>query len=187
MGEHDEIRTERLLMRRWREEDRDPFAALNADPQTMRFFPTPPSREQSDALVDRTEAHFEEHGFGLWALEVLATGEFIGFTGFAPLCGDLPGSGEQEVGWRLARTAWHQGYATEAGRAALEVGLHRVGLPRVWSVTAVLNTPSQAVMRRLGLVRHGRFDHPRVDVGHPLRPHVAYRTGPSAAPRDEPR
>jgi hypothetical protein len=115
-------------------------------------------------------------GFGLWALEVLATGDFIGFTGLNPMPDGVPGAGDQEVGWRLARHAWHRGYATEAARAALDVGLHRLALPVIWSMTAVLNAPSQAVMQRLGMVRHGTFDHPRIEMGHALRPHVVYRT-----------
>ena len=169
------IRTDRLLMRRWRESDREPFAAMNADPAVMRYFPSVLDRAESDRLVDRIEARFDEQGFGLWALELLSTGEFIGFTGLNPLPDGVPGAGEQEVGWRLARPAWHQGYATEAARAALEVGLRREGLPRVWSITAVLNTPSQAVMERIGMARHSWFDHPNVPEDHPVRPHVAYR------------
>jgi RimJ/RimL family protein N-acetyltransferase len=171
-----QIRTERLLMRRWRDSDRTPFAALNADPEVMRYFPAPPDRAESDRLIDRFEQRFDQQGFGLWALEVLATGDFIGFTGLNPMPDGVPGAGDQEVGWRLARHAWHRGYATEAARAALDVGLHRLALPVIWSMTAVLNAPSQAVMQRLGMVRHGTFDHPRIEMGHALRPHVVYRT-----------
>jgi RimJ/RimL family protein N-acetyltransferase len=172
-----QIRTERLLMRRWRDSDRTPFAALNADPEVMRYFPAPPDRAESDRLIDRFEQRFDQQGFGLWALEVFATGDFIGFTGLNPMPDGVPGAGDQEVGWRLARHAWHRGYATEAARAALDVGLHRLALPVIWSMTAVLNAPSQAVMQRLGMVRHGTFDHPRIEMGHALRPHVVYRTG----------
>ncbi len=109
----DEIRTARLLLRGWRDDDREPFAAMNADPEVMRFFPAPLTREQSDALVVRIEAHVEEHGFGLWALE--ADGHFAGFTGIQWTVLDGPDS-ELEVGWRLARWAWGHGWATEAGR-----------------------------------------------------------------------
>jgi RimJ/RimL family protein N-acetyltransferase len=87
----------------------------------------------------------------------------------------VPGAGGMEVGWRLARHAWHHGYATEAAAAAVGVALREAGLAEVWSITAVLNEPSQAVMRRLGMTLHARFDHPAVEAGHPLRPHVAYR------------
>jgi RimJ/RimL family protein N-acetyltransferase len=169
-------------MRRWRDSDRDPFAELNADPEVMRYFPFLPDRAMSDRVVDRIEERFEEQGFGLWALELLDTGEFIGFTGLNPMPEGVPGAGDQEVGWRLARRAWGHGYATEAARAALRVGLVDLGLPVVWSMTAALNKPSEAVMRRLGMEWHEAFEHPAVDVGHPLRPHVVYRTDVTLAP-----
>jgi RimJ/RimL family protein N-acetyltransferase len=175
------LETERLLMRRWRDSDRAPFAELCADQEVMRYFPAPLDRAESDRSIDRFERRFEEHGFGLWALEVRATGDFIGFTGLNPMPEGSPGVGDQEVGWRLARHAWHHGFATEAARAALDVGFTRLGLPVIWSVTSVLNTPSMAVMERLGMVRNGLFEHPAVPVGHPIRPHVAYRISPAGS------
>jgi RimJ/RimL family protein N-acetyltransferase len=170
----DQLRTDRLVMRRWQESDREPYAALNADPEVMRYFPGLLARADSDAHISRMEDHFERHGFGLWALEVADTGQFIGFTGLAPMPDGVPGAGGTEVGWRLAQSAWHHGYATEAARAAVDVAFGGLGLPEIWSVTAVLNEPSQAVMRRLGLSVHGYFDHPRVPDGHRVQPHVAY-------------
>jgi RimJ/RimL family protein N-acetyltransferase len=169
-----EVRSDRLLMRRWRESDLAPFAALNADPDTLRFFPETLDRAASDAFVARIEARFEEQGYGLWALEVTATGEFIGYTGLNPLPDGVPGAGGMEVGWRLARHAWHHGYATEAARAAVGVAFDGAGLAELWSMTAVLNEPSQAVMRRIGMAEVARFDHPGIPAGHPLRPHVTY-------------
>jgi RimJ/RimL family protein N-acetyltransferase len=178
----DTIETDRLLMRRWRDSDREPFAALNGDPQTMRFFPATLDRSASDAVVDRIEARFDELGYGLWALEVAATGEFIGFTGLNGPVGDgIPAAGGVEIGWRLARNAWHQGYATEAAAAALDLAFTAVGLAEIWSFTAVLNEPSQAVMRRIGLTEVTRFDHPRIPTGHPLRPHVLFHLASPAA------
>lgn len=171
----DTIRTDRLQMRRWLESDREPFAALNADPETMRFFPATLDRLASDAFVDLIESRFEQQGYGLWALEITDTGEFIGFTGLNSMPDDVPGAGGIEVGWRLARYGWHRGYATEAAKAALDVAFGGVGMEEIWSMTAVLNEPSQAVMRRLGLTEVARFDHPSVPVDHPLRPHVTYR------------
>jgi RimJ/RimL family protein N-acetyltransferase len=109
MRRFDAITTERLLLRRWLESDREPFAALNGDPETMLFFPSTLGRAASDALVDRIESLFEQQGYGLWALEVAGTGEFIGFTGLNPMPADVPGAGGIEIGWRLARHAWHQG------------------------------------------------------------------------------
>ena len=170
----DTIETERLLLRRWQPRDRAPFAALNGDPETMRFFPATLDRAQSDALVTVIEERFDRQGYGLWALEVTATGEFIGFTGLNPMPDGVPGAGGMEIGWRLDRHAWHHGYATEAARAALGVAFDGAGLPEVWSMTAILNEPSQAVMRRIGLTEVARFEHPRVPEDSPLRPHVLY-------------
>jgi RimJ/RimL family protein N-acetyltransferase len=175
MRRFDVLRTDRLIMRRWRDADRDPFAALNADPEVMRYFPASLDRGASDALVDRIEELFQRQGFGLWALEVVGTGEFIGFTGLNPMPAGVPGAGGMEVGWRLARHAWRHGYATEAAGAAAGVALEGAGLAEIWSMTAAANEPSQAVMRRLGMTLHARFDHPGVEAGSPLRPHVAYR------------
>ncbi|WP_310738109.1 GNAT family N-acetyltransferase [Microbispora sp. H10949] len=169
------IRTDRLVLRRWREEDKEPFAALNADPVVMEHFPATLTREESDTFVERIEAAFDERGFGLWAVE--ADGVFIGFTGlqvprfaahFTPCV---------EIGWRLARSAWGHGYATEAARASLEHGFGTLGLTEVVSFTAVPNLRSQAVMRRLGMTRDPGedFDHPVLPEGHPLRRHVLYR------------
>ncbi|MEV4510309.1 GNAT family N-acetyltransferase [Dactylosporangium sp. NPDC049525] len=170
----DRLRTERLVMRRWQESDRAPFAELNADPETMRFFPAPLDRAVSDALIESIETRFDRQGFGFWALEVAATGAFIGLTGLNPLPDGVPGAGGLEVGWRLARHAWRHGYATEAARAALGVAFDQLGRSEIWSLTAVLNEPSQAVMRRLGLTEAARFDHPRILPGDPLRRQVAY-------------
>jgi len=178
VDEAPELRTERLLLRRWRDEDREPFAALNADPLVMEHFPSVLTRAESDALVDRIEGRFEESGFGLWAVEVPAVAPFIGFIGLAPIPDDLPFAPAMEVGWRLARRHWGQGYATEGARAALRCGAETFGINEFVSMTARSNLRSQRVMRRLGMVRHERddFNHPRIPVGHPTQPHVLYRT-----------
>lgn len=163
------------MLRRWREDDKEPFAALNADPVVMEHFPATLSREDSDALAERIEAGFDEHGFGLWAVE--ADGEFIGFTGLSVPRFTAPFTPCVEIGWRLARSAWGRGYATEAARASLEDGFGRAGLTEVVSFTAVQNVRSQAVMGRLGMTHDPAddFDHPALPAGHPLRRHVLYR------------
>jgi len=170
-------RTERLLLRGWRDEDRDAIAALNADRAVMRYFPEPLSREQSDALFDRLDAAIREHGWGLWALERLDTGRLVGFTGLAVPIHDLPFQPCVEVGWRLARSAWGHGFATEAADSALQVGFDEVGLDEVVSFTTVANQRSRAVMERLGMRRDPAedFEHPARPPGDPLRPHVLYR------------
>jgi RimJ/RimL family protein N-acetyltransferase len=170
----DSIGTSRLLMRRWQDSDREPFAALNADAETMRYFPSTMDRAASDEFADRIEERFADQGYGLWALEIAGTGQFIGFTGLNPMPDGVPGAGGVEVGWRLARHAWHHGYATEAALAALDVAFNGIGLAEIWSMTSVLNEPSQAVMRRIGLTEYARFDHPGVPDGSPIRPHVTY-------------
>jgi RimJ/RimL family protein N-acetyltransferase len=171
------ITTRRLLLRRWRASDRAPFAALNADPEVMRFFPSVRDARQSDELVDRIEATFESCGYGLWAVERRDTGEFIGFTGLNPMPDGVPGSGGVEIGWRLARAHWRRGFASEAATAGLTFAFASpgLGLTEVNSITARLNEPSQGVMRRLGMRHIDDFAHPVIDESSPLRAHVRYR------------
>ena len=172
-------------------EEPEQGAELNGDAETMQFFPSTMDRAASDAFVHRIEARFELQGYGLWALELAGTGQFIGYTGLNPMPEGVPGAGRMEVGWRLVERAWHHGYATEAATAAVDVAFCGVGLREVWSMTAVLNEPSQAVMRRLGMTPYAHFEHPRVEPGHRLRPHIAYRLersrpgGGPATPRSE--
>ncbi len=169
--------TERLVLRRWHDADREPFAALNADPEVMEYFVAPLSRAESDAFVDSIEASFAERGYGLWAVEEASSGRFAGFVGL--WLADFPATFTPalEVGWRLAAWSWGRGYATEAARAALADGFDRLGADEVVSFTSVLNERSQAVMRAVGMTRDpaGDFEHPRVPAGHRIRPHVLYR------------
>jgi len=169
--------TDRLVLRRWQPEDRDPFAALNADAETMRYFPTPLTRAASDELADRIEEGFAARGYGLWAVEVPGQVPFAGFVGLSPATFDAPFTPTVEIGWRLARSCWGRGYATEAARAGLEFGFDDLGLTEIVSFTTFGNQRSRAVMARLGMVRDpdGDFDHPALPVGHPLRRHVLYR------------
>lgn len=171
------MRTERLLMRRWRDSDREPFAELNADAVVMAHLPAALDRAASDALVDRIEAGFEEHGFGLWAVERLDTGAFIGFVGLSVPRFDALFTPAVEVGWRLARSAWGQGFATEAAGRAVAAGFEQFGLDEIVSFTTRTNLVSQAVMRRLGMTTDPAedFDHPALPAGHRLRRHVLYR------------
>jgi RimJ/RimL family protein N-acetyltransferase len=172
-----ELRTERLLLRQWRDDDLEPFAALNADPETMRYFPAPIARAESKAFADRAARQIEAEGWGLWAVEVAGGTSFIGFVGLARPSFEAEFTPAVEVGWRLARAYWGRGYATEAGRAALGYGFDELGLEEIVSFTSGLNEPSWRVMERLGMRRDelGDFEHPRVPAGHPLRPHVLYR------------
>jgi RimJ/RimL family protein N-acetyltransferase len=178
------MRTGRLVMRQWQDADREPFAALNADPAVMEYFPNRLNRAESDALVDRIVAALDRNGYGLWALEVAQTGEFIGFTGLQPATFEAPFTPDMEVGWRLGRSAWGHGYATEAGRAAIQHAFTVLDLPELVSFTTAGNVRSQAVMRRLGMTHDPAddFDHPTLPAGHPMRRHVLYRLRRATAP-----
>ncbi|MEF9887269.1 GNAT family N-acetyltransferase [Streptomyces sp. P9-A4] len=170
-----ELRTDRLLLRRWRESDREPWAAMNADPEVREHLGELLTRERSDAVVAAMRADFEARGFGWWALELRETGEFIGRAGLDRVGTDMPFAGV-DVGWRLTRAAWGHGYATEAALACLAFGFEALGLPEVLATTTVHNLRSQAVMRRIGMTRDPAddFQDPSVPEG-PLRPCVLYR------------
>jgi RimJ/RimL family protein N-acetyltransferase len=172
-----ELRTERLVLRRWRDTDREPYAALNADPEVMEHLPSVLSRADSDAHIASMEEAWDARGYGLWATERTDTGELIGFVG----CND-PGfeasfTPAVEVGWRLARPHWGCGFATEAATATLDDVFRRVDRREIVSFTTPRNVRSQAVMQRLGMHRDPAddFDHPRLPVGHRLRRHWLYR------------
>jgi RimJ/RimL family protein N-acetyltransferase len=171
-----EVRTARLLLRQWRSTDRAPFAAMNADPEVMRYFPSTQSREASDRSIDTWASELDERGWSNWAVELLESGAFVGFIGVSVPRRALPFMPCVELGYRLARPYWGQGIATEGAKAALEVGFARLGLEEIVSFTALLNLPSQAVMRRVGMVdSHQDFDHPALPEGSPLRRHCLYR------------
>jgi ribosomal-protein-alanine N-acetyltransferase len=172
-----ELRTARLVLRPWRPEDRAGFAALNADPVVMEFFPSVLTRAESDALVDRFKAEFAERGFCPWAVEESASGSFIGFVGLHAVPSQLTFAPAIEVGWRLARRSCGHGYAVEAATAAMKYGYESICASEIVSFTSALNLRSRRVMERLGMTREPAedFEYPGLAVGHPLRPHVLYR------------
>jgi ribosomal-protein-alanine N-acetyltransferase len=172
-----ELCTPRLLLRHWREEDREPWAAMSADPAVMEHFPALLTPEVSSAWIDRVGADLERRGWGLWALEELGTGRFLGFTGLNVPRFDAHFTPAVEIGWRLRRDAWGHGYASEAARGALAVAFEDLGLDELVSFTAVPNVRSQAVMRRIGMTHDpvDDFDHPLLAEDSPLRRHVLYR------------
>jgi RimJ/RimL family protein N-acetyltransferase len=172
-----QLRTPRLLLRSWRPEDRAPFAELNADPLVMEHFPAPLSPLESDLMVDRIEEQLGQEGWGLWAVEIVDTGDFAGFVGLNRPSFTAHFTPAVEVGWRLAHRHWHQGYASEAARAALDYGFSSLDLEEIVSFTSTSNLRSQAVMERLGMQRDpgDDFAHPRLPPDHRLSPHVLYR------------
>jgi RimJ/RimL family protein N-acetyltransferase len=170
-------RTPRLSLRQWRDDDLEPFAALNRDPEVMRYFPALMSRADSDALVEQQQALLQERGWGLWAVEVIGGAPFVGFVGLNVPRFEAHFTPAVEVGWRLAREHWGCGYATEAARAAVCIGFERLDLDEIVSFTVPANRPSRRVMERLGMTHAAAadFDHPHLPPDSPLRRHVLYR------------
>jgi RimJ/RimL family protein N-acetyltransferase len=178
------IETPRLLLRNWRDEDRNLFHEINSDNRVMEYFPFRPDRVQTDALMDRLERQIDETGKGFLAVEIRETGECIGFTGIAAVdIGPLFAGGVHEIGWRLASRYWGKGYATEAANAALDYGFAHFGLDEIVAFAVPENHRSLAVMQRLGMRRDESrdFDHPRVPDSHPhLRRHAVFVMGRDA-------
>lgn len=174
MVERFQLQTERLLLRHWTDDDLAPFAALNADPAVMEFFPEALDREQSDALATEIRRRMDANGWGMWAIEVKATRQFVGFVGLNTN-GVTPRGENVEIGWRLGREAWGKGYATEAALAALHFAFTELALDSVVAFTTPNNLRSRAVMERLGMRNtHENFNHPKVAEDSPLREHVLY-------------
>ena len=169
------LRTERLILRPWRDEDLDAFAAMSADPEVTRYL-WPMDRARSGEWIGRQKAHEREHGFCFWAVEIPGVLPFAGAVGLAAMAPIYPFAPAVEIGWRLARAAWGKGYAEEAARACLDWGFAR-GVPEIVAFTVPANTRSWGLMERLGMTRDldGDFDHPRIKAGHPLRRHILYR------------
>jgi RimJ/RimL family protein N-acetyltransferase len=171
-----EIRTARLLLRQWRQRDLKPFAVLNADPEVMRYFPGLLSQLESDGMAHRCKDLIEQRGWGFWAAEEQATGDFIGFIGLHAPAAELPCSPCVEVGWRLMKTHWGMGLATEGAAASLQYAFQQLNLPEVVSFTSIHNLKSEAVMQRLGMQRDtSTFAHPSMPRHHWLSEHCLYR------------
>lgn len=168
------IETERLILRSWKPEDRAPFAEINGNDNVMRYFPAPLTVEESNLFYDRIISEFEETGIGLFAVEVKETGRFIGYVGFHRFTFDAPFAPGWEIGWRLSDRFWHRGYATEAAAACIAFAREKRICGRLYSFTAVPNTPSENVMKRIGMSFEGLFMHPALPAGHWLREHKLY-------------
>ena len=171
-----ELRTARLLLRQWKQSDLEPFAALNADPEVMRYFPETLSRQESDSMALRCRDLIEERSWGFWAAEELATGEFVGFIGLHVPAAVLPCSPCVEVGWRLGKKHWGHGFATEGARECLDFAFTELRLAEVVAFTSVQNVRSESVMQRLGMQRDSlTFIHPSLPDAHWLSEHCLYR------------
>jgi len=172
-----QLRTERLVLRDWRDSDLAPFAALNADPDVMQHFRGTLTRAESDAFAARIRANLHQDGWGLWAVEVIGGEPFIGFVGLARQTFEAHFTPAVEVGWRLAKAAWGRGYAPEAARAVIEFGFAELGLTEIVSITTAGNAKSRRVMEKIGMTYEPAddFEYPLLEEGHPLRPSVLYR------------
>ncbi|MDH5393723.1 MAG: GNAT family N-acetyltransferase [Gammaproteobacteria bacterium] len=171
-----EIKTERLLMRQWREEDLFDFWLLNSDPEVMEYLPEIPSEEDSNILAEKIIKLIARNGWGFWAIETLNDNSFIGFVGLNEPKYELPVNPCVEVGWRLARKYWGNGYATEAGNASLDFAFDNLNVNEIYSFTSVANKKSQAVMERLNMINtHSNFNHPTIPDDSPYREHVLYK------------
>jgi RimJ/RimL family protein N-acetyltransferase len=173
----DALTTGRLLLRRWRDADRLPFQRLNADPRVMEFMPGLLAAEDSDAMIQRIEQHFDRYGFGPFAAQLLADQTFLGFISLYTPTFDAPFMPAVEIGWRLAAEFWGRGLATEGARAVARYAFEEVGLDSLVSFTVPHNLRSRRVMEKLGMSHDPSddFEHPRLAPGHPLRRHVLYR------------
>jgi RimJ/RimL family protein N-acetyltransferase len=171
-----QIETERLRLRPWRDTDREPFAALNADARVMEYFPKLLQRAESDNVINNLQAHISAHGWGFWAAEIIGTREFIGFIGIQVPRAQLPFSPCVEIGWRLAHAYWGKGYAPEGARAALKLGFEALGLDEIVSFTALGNVRSLTVMQKIGMTEDPMtFAHPAIPPEHPISMHRLYR------------
>ena len=176
MTELIELKTERLRLRQWKKQDFPFFAKLNADPEVMKYYPDILTEEESNDMAQRFEALIAFKGWGFWVVENLDEKKFMGFVGLHEPTYDLPVTPCVEIGWRLAKEYWGQGYASEAAKASLSVAFEELDLPEVYSFTSILNAKSQAVMERLGMVNMKQnFEHPMIPEDSPLREHVLYR------------
>jgi RimJ/RimL family protein N-acetyltransferase/GNAT superfamily N-acetyltransferase len=171
------IKTERLVLRQWREDDLDPLARLNTDSQVMEFFPGPLTREESAARLEVYSKHIHDHGWGLWAVSAPSVSDFIGWIGLWPIGFDAHFTPATEVGWRLLPEFWGLGYATEGARASIQYGFEILKLDEIVSITVPENIRSRRIMEKIGMHRDPKddFDHPRFPEGYPLRRHVLYR------------
>lgn len=168
------IITERLIIRHWKDDDSEPFIEMNSDPQVMKYFPDIMSKEQTFQFVSRITQHFEEHGYGLFAVQEKACGEFIGFIGFSHPRFESYFTPCVEIGWRLCAKYWGKGLATEGARACLEYGFTTLNFDKVYSFTAVPNIPSVNVMKKIGLKHIGEFNHPMLNEESWLSRHLLY-------------
>lgn len=170
------IKTDRLVLRGWREGDIEPFVAMGADQDVMRYFPATMTREEVLSYSAELQERQRKWGFNFWAVET-ADMPFIGFIGLSRPKDILPFAPCVEIGWRLTPAAWGKGYATEGARAALKAGFDHHNLDEIISMASLVNLPSLRVMEKIGMVRDvaGDFDHPALKDHRELERCALYR------------
>ncbi len=168
------IETKRLILRDWKDEDKEIFQEMNADETVMKFFLNPLSHHETDRFLQNIEQELKVEGYGLYAVEVKDTGDFIGFIGFHKVVFPSDFTPCIEIGWRLVQKAWNKGYATEGAKACLDYGLNVLGLNEIYSFTSIFNTQSQNIMKKIGLQFVQEFNHPSINRDHSLCSHVLY-------------
>ena len=168
------ITTERLGLRKWSDDDFLPFAKMNKDKAVMEYFPSVLTDEETTAMISRIKAHFDKHGFGLFALEKLSTKEFIGYTGFMVPSFESFFTPCIEIGWRLRKEDWGKSYATEAAKACLYYGFETLRFNKIYSFTSTINLRSERVMQAIGMIKEGECDHLKIALDHQLCRHVLY-------------
>jgi RimJ/RimL family protein N-acetyltransferase len=169
------IETPRLILRQWTETDYQPYIELNQDKDIMEFFPNVSTAVETLAQIDRFMTRIEQNGYGFFAVERKDNGQFIGFTGLSQPGFESHFTPCVEIGWRLSKANWNQGFATEAASACLEYGFNKLGLDEIYSFTSVRNKRSERVMIKIGMKKEGVFDHPSIEEGHFLKEHVLYK------------
>ena len=170
------LETSRLILRQWEQKDHEAYIKLNADPEVMEFFPAVYTAEETLAQIGRLSGHINKYGYGFFAVERKDNHQFIGFTGLSHPGFESYFTPCVEIGWRLSKENWGQGFATEAASACLNFGLGTLDIKKIYSFTSVDNKRSEKVMKKIGMSHAGFFDHPSVASGHPLKPHVLYQT-----------
>jgi len=172
------FQSSRLGFRMWTDSDLLPLAALNNDPAVMEFFPKLQTLAETQAFIERTQQHYAKHGYAWYAVDILENKEFIGFIGLVQTTFEASFTPCAEIGWRLKKSAWGKGYATEGATRCLAYGFKTLQLPAIYSFTATVNLRSERVMQKIGMTKVGEFDHPKLEKGNWLERHVLYRTAP---------
>lgn len=169
------LKTPRLGLREWTEKDTPPFIQMNLDLDVMRYYPRILTPKHTMDLIAKIEAHFKKYGYGLWAVDELVSGRFMGYIGLAEFNFDTDFSPGMEIGWRLSNEFWNKGYATEGAITVLKYAFSALELKLIYSFTTKTNKPSIRVMEKIGLKPAGEFNHPNMDLLNPLSRHVLYR------------